>query len=82
MSMEGDRAEVARIVIGHANSIGIHTGNILNWTMLKKHRFHSSMTSADEVRILFILTAATMMDPSFIFPNLIDRIFMNQNILV
>lgn len=47
--MEGDRAEVARIVIGHANSIGIHTGNILNWTMLKKHRFHPSMTSSDEL---------------------------------
>ena len=47
--MEGERAEVARIVISHANSIGIDTGNILNWTMLKKHRFHPSMTSTDEV---------------------------------
>ena len=51
MSIEGDRAEVARIVIGHSSTMEIHTGNILNWTMLKKHRFHPSMTSSDEVPV-------------------------------
>ena len=53
MSFESDRAEVARILISNADSIGIHTGNILNWTMLKKHRFHPSMTSSDEVSNVF-----------------------------
>ena len=55
MSVEGDHAEVARIVIGHSNTIRIHTGNIINWNMLKKHKFHPSMTSSDEVCIFKVL---------------------------
>ena len=48
--MEHDKAEVARIVIGNSNVVDIHTGNIINWNMLKKQRFHSLMTSSDEVK--------------------------------
>ena len=49
MSTEGDRTEVARIVIGHAEKLCIHTGNIINWKLLKKLKFHPFMTATDEV---------------------------------
>jgi len=49
MSIEGDRAEVARVIVGHASTMQIHTNNIINWNLLKKHKFHPAMTSADEV---------------------------------
>nr|CAB3248537.1 glutamate--cysteine ligase regulatory subunit-like [Phallusia mammillata] len=49
MSMEGDRAEVARVMTSHASVVQIHTGNIINWNLLKKHKFHQNMTSTDEL---------------------------------
>ncbi|XP_076823414.1 glutamate--cysteine ligase regulatory subunit-like [Clavelina lepadiformis] len=49
MSLDAERAEIARIMVGHCNTFSIHSGNIINWNMLKKHRFHTSMTSSDEL---------------------------------
>ena len=55
MSTEGDRTEVARIVIGHAEKICIHTGNIICWKLLKKIQAQPLMTATDEVCHFFIL---------------------------
>lgn len=49
--MAVNKAEVAGILIGQSNVVDIHTGNIINWNMLKKQRFHQLMTSSDEVII-------------------------------
>ncbi|XP_078493820.1 glutamate--cysteine ligase regulatory subunit-like [Ciona intestinalis] len=49
MSMDTDRNEVARIMVGHASHVRLHTGNVINWNLLKKHKFRPAMTSSDEL---------------------------------
>jgi len=48
MSLDGERnCDTARMMMGHANTMVMHTGNVIDWFLLKKNRH--SMISPDEL---------------------------------
>jgi len=50
MSLDGERnSDTARMMLGHANSLTVHTGNVIDWFLLKKNRSRLSAISPDEL---------------------------------
>ena len=50
MSVNGQAHNSARVILAQANSINLHTGNVIEWFLLKKNRNKCAMfASPDEV---------------------------------
>lgn len=50
MSLDGERnCDTARLMVGNASSMTVHTGNVIDWFLLKKNRCRHGLISPDEL---------------------------------